>query len=55
MYKNNANEIDEINFYRFYIWSENYQLVMQHASEKGHSFSIGMNQFADLTNEEFRA
>lgn len=54
MYKLNANEVDEIDFYRFYVWSENYKLVMKHAEEEN-TFTIGMNQFADLTNEEFRA
>jgi len=54
MYKSDSNEIEEVDFYRFYVWCENYKLVMKHAEEK-HSFTIGMNKFADLTNEEFRS
>jgi len=39
--------------YRFRIFQQNLDFVEQFNSE-GHSFEVGMNQFADLTNSEFR-
>eukprot|EP01105_Mastigella_eilhardi_P008694 TRINITY_DN2098_c0_g2_i1.p1 TRINITY_DN2098_c0_g2~~TRINITY_DN2098_c0_g2_i1.p1 ORF type:complete len:329 (-),score=113.82 TRINITY_DN2098_c0_g2_i1:109-1095(-) len=38
---------------RLAIFSDNFDLVQRHNSE-GHSWELGLNQFADLTNEEFR-
>ncbi|KAH3762943.1 cathepsin L1 [Pelomyxa schiedti] len=40
--------------HRFSVWRHNLQFVEQHNAE-GHSWTVGMNEFADLTNEEYRA
>jgi len=43
---------------RFRLFSENLQLIERHNKEfeaGQHSFTLGVNQFADLTNAEFRA
>ncbi len=37
---------------RYSIWKSNLDFVTKHNSEE-HSYTVGMNQFADLTNEEF--
>ncbi|XP_074582651.1 oryzain alpha chain-like [Curcuma longa] len=50
-----ALDLDE---YRFEVFKENLRLVEEHnaAADRGeHAFRLGMNRFADLTNEEFRA
>ncbi|KAG6515791.1 hypothetical protein ZIOFF_026221 [Zingiber officinale] len=50
-----ALDLDE---YRLEVFKENLRLVEEHnaAADRGvHAFRLGMNQFADLTNEEFRA
>ncbi|KAI1885751.1 hypothetical protein AGOR_G00207030 [Albula goreensis] len=39
------------------IWEENHRFINQHNQEEAqgkHSYKLGMNQFGDLTNEEFR-
>jgi cathepsin L len=44
---------DESEFlYRFRIFQQNYDFVQQFNSE-GHSFQVGLNKFADLSNSEF--
>jgi C1A family cysteine protease len=40
--------------HRFLIFKENLAFIDRHNSE-GHSYTVGVNQFADLTNEEFKA
>lgn len=43
--------------YRLQVFSSNYLFIQQHNAEhaKGlHSFTLAVNQFADLTNEEYR-
>ncbi|KAG6515802.1 hypothetical protein ZIOFF_026232 [Zingiber officinale] len=48
-------DLDE---YRFEVFKENLRFVDEHntAANRGeHTFRLGMNQFADLTNEEYRA
>jgi len=42
---------DEV-LYRFRIFQQNLDFVQKFNSE-GHSYTVGMNQFADLTNSEF--
>ncbi|KAI1886230.1 hypothetical protein AGOR_G00211850 [Albula goreensis] len=39
------------------IWEENHRFIQQHNLEEAqgkHSYKLGMNQFGDLTEEEFR-
>ncbi|XP_078431015.1 cysteine proteinase mucunain-like [Wolffia australiana] len=41
---------------RFEIFKDNLRFIDEHnLPENGHSFRLGLNRFADLTNEEFRA
>jgi C1A family cysteine protease len=40
--------------YRFDTFTTNYQTIMLHNSNSSHNFKLGVNQFADLTPEEFR-
>lgn len=59
-WKNRHNRIysDDENTKRFAIYKSNYLFVNEHNKkfESGEStFSVGLNHFADLTNEEFRA
>jgi C1A family cysteine protease len=39
---------------RFDIFRSNYRLIQQHNSDITQNFTLGVNQFADLTNDEFR-
>ena len=39
---------------RFATWKDNYDLVQQH-NAKNLSWQLGMNEFADMTSEEFSA
>ena len=39
---------------RFVIWNENYDRILEH-NAKGLSWTLGLNQFSDLTLEEFSA
>jgi cathepsin L len=39
--------------YRLEVFNNNSKLVAQHNAE-GHSWTLGLNQFADLTNQEYR-
>ncbi|ERN06398.1 zingipain-2 [Amborella trichopoda] len=40
---------------RFEIFKDNWAYVDQHNEKSGMTFKLGLNQFADLTNEEYRA
>ena len=41
---------------RFEIFKDNLRFIDEHnRPENNHSFSLGLNRFADLTNEEFRS
>lgn len=40
--------------YRFDTFTSNYQTIMLHNSNSSHNFKLGVNQFTDLTPEEFR-
>ncbi|KAG6515797.1 hypothetical protein ZIOFF_026227 [Zingiber officinale] len=53
-----AEKYLDLNEYRLEVFKENLQFVDQHnaAADRGeHTFRLGMNRFADLTNEEYRA
>jgi hypothetical protein len=41
-------------FYRYGIWRVNYETIVSH-NARNSSFTMGMNQFGDLTRAEFRA
>jgi cathepsin L len=48
----------QFDFVRRLIWESNLKYVQRHNMEHDmgkHSYSLGMNQFADLTHEEFKA
>eukprot|EP01121_Diplochlamys_sp_Union-15-3_P014997 TRINITY_DN4873_c0_g1_i3.p1 TRINITY_DN4873_c0_g1~~TRINITY_DN4873_c0_g1_i3.p1 ORF type:complete len:322 (-),score=63.06 TRINITY_DN4873_c0_g1_i3:76-1041(-) len=38
---------------RFSIWSQNAEFISQHNTNEGKTYSVAMNKFGDLTNEEF--
>lgn len=40
---------------RFEIFKDNLRFVDQHNAEKNRTYKVGLNRFADLTNEEYRA
>jgi len=39
---------------RYAIWRDNLKKIQQHNSEAGHSYTLAMNQFGDLTVDEYR-
>jgi cathepsin L len=39
-------------FYRFTVFKQNLQFITKH-NQEGHSFTVALNEFADLTPEEF--
>ena len=41
--------------HRFEIFKSNVQLIESFNAAGNHTFELGINQFADLTNQEFRA
>jgi len=41
-------------YYRFKIWKDNLEKVLQHNERSDVSFTLSMNKFADLTNSEFQ-
>ncbi len=45
------DDVEELN--RYNIWQDNKKIVEEHNAAGKHSFTLGMNQFADLKNEEF--
>ena len=49
--KNYQNDAEENQ--RFNIFRNNVEFIEKHNQEK-HSFSLGINEFADMTQEEFR-
>ncbi|XP_059499483.1 cathepsin K-like [Stegostoma tigrinum] len=53
-YEKQYTEDEEI--YRRMVWEDNMRYIKQHNLEHSmgkHTFTVGMNQFGDLTNEEF--
>ncbi|CAD8127866.1 unnamed protein product [Paramecium sonneborni] len=49
--KNYLSKNEEL--YRFYIYVANYDIIHKHNQEQEHSYTLGENQFMDLTHEEF--
>jgi len=49
-YNKNYASLDEV--YRFGVWANNYQKIKEHNAEK-HLYTLAMNQFGDMTGEEF--
>ncbi|KAH3762459.1 cathepsin L2 [Pelomyxa schiedti] len=47
-------DTEEEKIYRMGVWAENLRWVTQQ-NEEGHSWIVGMNSMADLTNEEYRS
>lgn len=39
--------------YRFQVFSENYEKILEHNDKTGKTFTMGMNYFTDLTHQEF--
>ncbi|KAG2666280.1 hypothetical protein I3843_15G048700 [Carya illinoinensis] len=39
---------------RFYIFKDNLRFIDEHNAEKNRTYKLGLNRFADLTNEEYR-
>jgi len=40
--------------HRYRVFKKNYQMIVEHNEQSGASWSMGVNQFADLTHAEFR-
>ncbi|GMI91125.1 esponsive to dehydration 21B [Hibiscus trionum] len=40
---------------RFGIFKDNLKFIDEHNADESHSFKVGLNRFADLTNDEYRA
>ena len=57
--KHNKNYINENDTnYRYKIFADNMDIINKHNNEikeKGHTFEMGMTQFTDLTNDEFKS
>ena len=51
--KNYGNQMEEI--YRLTIFKHNIQIIETHNSQKDKTYEKGLNQFSDLTEEEFAA
>jgi len=47
----NVQELTE----RFYIFRENFRQIIRHNSDYTHNFTMGVNQFTDLTSDEFKS
>ena len=39
---------------RFNVWRDNRAIILQHNSNKDNSYTLAINEFADLTGEEFK-
>jgi KDEL-tailed cysteine endopeptidase len=53
-YKKSYPGVD-IDVYRFNIFKKNYGFIAGHNSNKNKTFKVGLNQFADMTLNEFKA
>lgn len=49
---NNNNGVDHDK--RFEIFKDNLRFIEEHNAKNGTSYKLGLNRFADLTNEEYR-
>jgi len=43
----------EEKLHRFQIWIKNLEMIAKHNSDSSHTFKMRLNQFGDLTNDEF--
>ena len=48
-------ENEEVKEARFQIFKDNVRHIEKHNQEGNHTYKLGINEFADLTNEEFLA
>nr|QRK14277.1 actinidain [Actinidia deliciosa] len=48
------NSLDEKEM-RFEIFKENLRIIDEHNADSNRSYTVGLNRFADLTNEEYRS
>jgi len=58
LFRNRFNKVyasDEDFFSRFEVFKSNMRSIIQHNSIPGQNFTLGINQFSDLTAEEFKA
>ena len=58
LFRDRYNKIyasDEDFFARFEVFKTNMRSIIQHNSVPNQNFTLGLNQFSDLTSEEFRA
>jgi C1A family cysteine protease len=58
LFRNRFNKVyasDEDFFARFEVFKSNVRSIIQHNSVPGQNFTLGINQFSDLTAEEFKA
>ena len=58
LFRNRFNKVyasDEDFFARFEVFKSNMRSIIQHNSVPGQNFTLGINQFSDLTAEEFKA
>lgn len=53
-HRKNYNALGEKEF-RFEIFKENARFIHQHNSMHNHTYKLGFNKFADLTNDEYRS
>ena len=47
-----ASKLDEE--YRYMVWNNNYDTILEHNSDHTHTYKLGLNKFSDLTVQEFR-
>jgi KDEL-tailed cysteine endopeptidase len=58
LFRDRFNKIyasDEDFFARFEVFKSNMRSILEHNSVPGQNFTLGVNQFSDLTSEEFKA
>ena len=48
------NDVEELTT-RFHIFRENFRTIIKHNTDYTHNFTMGVNQFTDLTQDEFKS